>query len=59
MSRHSAAKSVRDARGEIAREQRRVVVAEILAEEGQAARQPAALDGERKQEQDVRRRAMR
>src|SRR4029077_2915192 len=43
-----------DARGEIAREQRRVVVTELLAEEGQAARQPALLYGEREHGPGVR-----
>jgi hypothetical protein len=40
------------ARREIAREQRRVVVAQVLPEEGQAARQSTPFDCERKQKED-------
>ena len=46
-----------DERGEIGREQRRVVVAQILPEEGQPARERAGLHGERQQQQHRRRRA--
>ncbi len=43
----------RDMRGEVDAKQRRVVVAQVLPEEGQPARERAGLYGERQNELDV------